>query len=103
MLLKRVKNDPYHVPGQKRAQLVKEYLLSDRRSEPAILLTGVMKPEFYIHKRFLFFFIFDQVLNGEETAQPVSPLPMIVLSEFCNWNWAINQRFTKELKSSKYD
>ena len=92
------KNDPYHVEGQKHMQLMKEYFLSDICTDLAILMTSGLKPEFYIHKRILIFLIFDQVLNNQKMTQPVSLLPMIVVSEFCHWAWAINWRFKKHQK-----
>ena len=58
------KNDPYHVPGQKRARLMKDYILSVRYADLEILMIGVMKSEFYIRKRIFKFLIFDQVLNS---------------------------------------
>ena len=41
-----------------------EYLLSDRCDDLAILITGGLKPEYYICKRIFKILIFDQVLNG---------------------------------------
>ena len=36
--------------GQKRAWLMKEYLFSDQCADLAVLMAGVLKPEFYIRK-----------------------------------------------------
>ena len=51
ILVQRGKNDPYNVPGQKRARLMKEYILSDRCADLEILMTGGLKPKYYISKR----------------------------------------------------
>ena len=65
ILVQRGGNDPYHVPGQKWVRLMKEYLLSDRCADLAILMTGGMKPEYYNRERISYFFlVFDQVLKG---------------------------------------
>ena len=44
---------PYYVPGQKQARLMKAYLLSERCADLVILITGGLKPEYYIRKRIL--------------------------------------------------
>ena len=49
--------------AKKKERLMKEYLLSDRYVYLKILMTGVMKPEFYIRKSFFNFLILDQVIN----------------------------------------
>ena len=51
ILVQKGKNNPYHVPGQRRAQLMKEYILYDGWDDPAILIQGGLKPEYYIRKR----------------------------------------------------
>ena len=38
-------------PGQKQARLMKEYILSHRWADLENLVTGGLKPEFYIRKR----------------------------------------------------
>ena len=44
-------NNPYRVPGQTRARLMKEYLFSDICAYLVILMAGGLKPEFYICTR----------------------------------------------------
>ena len=53
---------------------MKYYLLSDRCTDLEILMTGGLKPEFYIRKRILKILIFDKVLNGFKTTHPESLL-----------------------------
>ena len=53
---------------------MKEYLLSDRCDDLEILMTGGLKPEFYIRKMIFDFFIFDQVLIGLKRTHQASVL-----------------------------
>ena len=53
---------------------MKEYLLFDRCADLAILITGGLKPEYYIRERLFFISIFDQVLNALKTNRTVSLL-----------------------------
>ena len=48
ILVQKGKNDPYYALGQKRARLMKEYLLSDRCADLEILMTGGLKPKYII-------------------------------------------------------
>ena len=51
ILLQKGQNYPYYVPGQKWAQLMKEFLFFDRCDDLEILMTGGLKPEYCIRKR----------------------------------------------------
>ena len=55
ILVPKGQNDPYYIAGQKWARLMKECLLSDRCADLEILMTGGLKPEYYIHKRIFWF------------------------------------------------
>ena len=82
------RNDPYHVPGQKWTHWMKEYLLSDRCADLAVIITGGMKPEFYIRKRIISFL---PNYKRMKKTHPVSLFPLIVVSGFFHWTWAINR------------
>ena len=58
ILVQKGQNDPYYFLGQKWARLMKEYLFSDICADLEILMTGGMKPEYYIRKGIFKFLIF---------------------------------------------
>ena len=58
ILVQKGKNDPYYVPGQRRAGLMKEYPIFDNYADLEMLMTGGMKPEYYTRKRNFDFYHF---------------------------------------------
>ena len=63
---------------------MKEYLISDAFAELDILMTGGMKPEFYICKTFFLNLFKNQVLNGQkQTIQRPYFLPRYFSKNTC--------------------
>ena len=52
ILVQKGQTDPYYAPGQKQARLTKEWADLD------ILMTGGLKPEYYICKRIFIILLF---------------------------------------------
>ena len=76
ILVQKGQNDPYHVPGQKRARLMKEYLISDRCADLAFLMTGGLKPEYYNREIIFNFFDFCPRYITKKRPIPYPPLPI---------------------------
>ena len=75
ILVQKGQNGPYYVPVPKQAQVMKEYLLSDRIADLAFLMTSGLKPEYYIRKR-NFFLPSSKWLKNDP--YPVSPFLYII-------------------------